>query len=477
MNRRLWLLVGLILLAFALRLAHIDRYDLWYDEAGQVLAALKPTLAETLEIVRKHHGASPLSYLLTAAVVRLGGTSELALRFEPLFWSVLAVALTARAARALSPDSAGWAGLLAAVSPFAIRYAQEVRFYSLGLMWASAVFCVTALVAVGAIRRRASTWLLLAGLMTALLYSHTYSAFIALPAFIVVLLAAPRRERLRGALWQVSAFGAAGLLFAPWFFGQMKVADHPFGSRVFTPEALRSVLAGLEITPIVSMPPAHVEEGLFAPVMLALSAIALVWALARVRRAPWLLGGVIGVGLAIVAVCAANLTVGYFFQPRQFLFLQPARFILIGVALAALSRPAPLALRLVPVAGLTVLSILYTNADLHRAERARLRPVAQVIAAQSPVQGTPAFIVPFWVYIAPEYYLRITGVELGWQRLPGDQPTAERLSEAPAGSIFLIPNGRADLEPLLIASGFRELDLPPSATPPDFRVFIKTDGS
>lgn len=476
-KRTVWLFVALLLLAFALRLRDIDRYDLWYDEAGQVLAALKPTPAETLSVVRKHYGASPLSYVFTAVVVRLGGTSELALRFEPLFWSVLAVALTARAARALSPSSAPWAGLLAAISPFAIRYAQEARFYALGLAGASAVFCLIALMATGALRRRRLTWLLLAGLTAALLYSHTYSVFIALPALVVSGLVVPARERLRALLWQVSAHALGGLLFAPWFLSGMKVAKHPFGTHTFTPEALRSVLAGLEVIPIVPPLSDHPEQGLFATVILALSAFALIYAVLRARRSPWLLGGALGVGLALVAVCAATLAVGYFFHPRQFLFLQPVRFALIGAALGGAGSLAPLTVRALFAAGLTGLSLLYTGADLHRAERARLRPVAQAVAAHVSATGTPAFILPFWVYVAPEYYLRVQGVEVAWQRLPEDQLDPERLSAAPRGAVFLIPNGRSDLLPALATFGFHEVALPPSPTPPDFRVLIKTDGS
>lgn len=456
-KQMVWLLVALVLLAFALRLRDIDRYDLWYDEAGQVLAALKPTLAETLSVVRKHHGASPLSYMLTAVVVRLGGTSELALRFEPLFWSVLAVALTMRAARALVPSSAPWAGLLAAISPFAIRYAQEVRFYALGLAGASAVFCLVALVATGAVRRRWTTWLLLAGLTAVLLYSHTYSVFIALPALAIAGLVPPAWERLRTLVWQTSAHALGGLLFMPWFLGGMKVVAHPFGTRTLTPETLRSVWAGLEVSPIVPAQIVHPEDGFFAIAMLALSLLAFVYAARRARSSLWLLGGVLGVGLAIVAVCAATLAVGYFFHPRQFLFLQPARFVLVGAALAGVSSFAPTVLRALFAVGLTGLSLLYTSADLHRAERSRLRPVAQAVAAHVSAPGTPAFILPFWVYIAPEYYLRVQGIEVAWQRLPDDQLSA--------------------LLPALAVLGFHEVALPPSPTPPDFRVLVKADGS
>lgn len=473
MRRQFWVLVALVWLAFVLRLHSIDRYDLWYDESGQVLTALKPTLAEILQEVRKHHGASPLSYLLTAVVVRLGGTSELALRFEPLCWSVLAVALTMRTARVLVPSSALWTGLLAAISPFAIRYAQEVRFYAVSSMWASAVFCVGVLVAKRELRRHWTVWLLLIGLTTALLYSHTYSAFIALPALVVATLCAPARERFRVVLWQTSAYVLAGLLFAPWFCGGMKVAAHPFGTRALTPEAIRLILAGLEVVPHVPTPPTRIVDSLFAVVILVLSVLALIYAAVHIRYAPWLAGGVLGISLAVAAVCTTTLGVGYFFHPRQFLFLQPVRFVLLGAMLAGASQAVPMVLRALLATGLLGLSVVYTNADLHRLERARLRPVAQAIAAHVVAPETPVFIMPFWVYTALEYYLRLRGVEVAWQRLPSDQLAVEQLNAAPKGAIFLIPTGRADLLPLLNAAGFREVALPASPTPPDFRVLVK----
>ncbi len=251
MKRHFWVAVALILLAFALRLRDIDRYDLWYDEIGQVNVASRATLSEILQGVRRHHAASPLSYLGTAIAVRLGGRSELALRFEPLIWSVLAAALTMRAARALAPGSALWAGLLAAVSPFAIRYAQEVRFYALGLMWAAAVFCLVALAAKNEIRPNRYASLALCGAMTALLYSHVYSVFIIVPTFMMSLLLARPGDHLKLALWQAGAYAAAGALFIPWLFNGLMVKAHPFGEHVFTLHAQRAVVAGLELTPIV----------------------------------------------------------------------------------------------------------------------------------------------------------------------------------------------------------------------------------
>ncbi|MFN4295017.1 MAG: hypothetical protein ACK4JD_12900 [Thermoflexales bacterium] len=473
MKRHFWMAAALILLAFALRLRDIDRYDLWYDEIGQVNVASRVTLSEILQGARKHHAASPLSYLGTALAMRLGGRSELALRFEPLIWSVLAAALTMRAARALAPGSGLWAGLLAAVSPFAIRYAQEVRFYALGLMWASAVFCLVTLAAKNEIRTNLRTWLALGGAMTALLYSHVYSAFIVAPTLMMSLLLARPGDRLKLALWQASAYAVAGALFIPWLLNGLTVRAHPFGSHVFTSHAQRAVAAGLELTPIVLPSVGHEVEGGFASAMVALSVLSLAVAAIHVRRRPWLLAGMLGVALATLAVCAANLVVGYFFAPRQFLFLQPVRFALIGATLTELGRSAQRVLYPLAVAGLTALSLVYTHADLHRNERESWRPLTRAIAAQGAAPGALAFAVPYWTHTSPAYYLRLAGVEVVWQRPPGDRPTAADFQNAPSGSLVFISYADADLLPLLRDAGFREVVPPPGAPAAPMRALIK----
>ena len=329
MKRHFWVAVALILLAFALRLRDIDRYDSWYDEIGQVNVALRVTLSEILQGVRRHYAASPLSYLGTALAVRLGGRSELALRFEPLIWSVLAAALTMRGARARTGQRA--VGRLVGGS-----LSQEVRFYALGLMWAAVVFCLVALAAKNEVRPNRYAWLALCGAMTAPLYSHVYSVFIIVPTFMMSLLLARPGDRLKLALWQAGAYAAAGALFIPWLLNGLTVRAHPFGDHVFTAHAQRVVAAGLELTPIVLPLGGREVEGGFASAMVALSVLSLAAAAIYVPCKPWLLAGILGVGLAALAVCAANLVVGYFFAPRQFLFLQPVRFALIGATLAAL---------------------------------------------------------------------------------------------------------------------------------------------
>ena len=466
-----WLAIALVLLAYALRLRDIDRYDLWHDEVGQVIVAQAPTLAELLQGVSKHHAASPMSYLCTAVTARLAGQSELALRFEPLMWSVLAVALTLRAARALAPAGAWWAGLLAAISPFAIRYAQEVRFYSLGLMWACAMFCMVALAAKGDIRLNRYTWFALVGVTAGALYSHVYSALIALPAFMIALLVAQPSNRLRLALWQAGAYIAAGIAFLPWMLSGLAVKGHRL---VLNTSPLQVVLAGLEVTPRVLPSAERAGEGAFAIVMLALSALALVYAFAQIRRAPWMLGGAFGVALAIAVVCALNLAAGYFFAHRQFLFLQPVRFVLIGATLAPLAGISPAILHLSFAAGLTALSLVYTNADLHRAERSHWRPLARAVAAQHPPFGAPAIIVPYWTRSTLEYYLRLAGVEFTWLKLSGDQPTAQDLQQAPDGTLCFVPQAATSLLPLLDEASFREITLSPSSPPHAFRMLVKS---
>lgn len=272
-------------------------------------------------------------------------------------------------------------------------------------------------------------------------------------------------------MWQAGAYIVAGIIFLPWMLSGLAVKGHRLASDT---SPLQVILAGLEVMPRVLPSAERAGEGAFAIVMLALSALALVYAFMQIRRAPWMLGGAFGVALAVAVVCALNLAVGYFFAHRQFLFLQPIRFVLIGAALAPLAGISPGILRLSFAAGLTVLSLVYTNADLHRAERSHWRPLAQAVAAQRPPAGAPAVFMPAWSRLPFDYYLRLSGVELTWLSLPSNQPTAQDLQELPGGTLLFIPYARVDQLPLLRDAGFYEAAPPASSPLLPFRILVKS---
>lgn len=141
-------LLGLLLIAFALRLHELTRQDIWWDEARNIDVALRPfwqiATAPELDI------QPPVYYwllhgwgALTGATVGLAPTQ---LTFFTRFMSVVAGVIGVALLMAL-----GWrvggvvvgmlATLIAAISPFWLAESQETRMYTLGfaLLTAAAV--------------------------------------------------------------------------------------------------------------------------------------------------------------------------------------------------------------------------------------------------------------------------------------------------------------------------------------------------
>ena len=133
------LFVLLILLAFGTRVHRLEAQSLWNDE-GNSLRLAQRSAADLIEAAgRDIH--PPGYYLALKAWIAVAGESEFGLRFLSALQGVLAVAVAAALGRTLFGRGAGWiAGLLAALSPFAVYYSQETRMYAqLGLLSAASM--------------------------------------------------------------------------------------------------------------------------------------------------------------------------------------------------------------------------------------------------------------------------------------------------------------------------------------------------
>ena len=140
--RALSLLV-IILLAFGLRVYHLDAQSLWYDE-GVTADVAQRSIGE-LTRWTANDIQPPLYYYTVAAWGQVAGWREWSLRFPSAFFGVLTVPLLAvLAKRLIRRSSAGWlAALLAAVHPLLLYYSQEARMYASSPRWAccSAIVC------------------------------------------------------------------------------------------------------------------------------------------------------------------------------------------------------------------------------------------------------------------------------------------------------------------------------------------------
>jgi len=471
---RFWLpALAILWLAFALRVDGLARFDFWFDEAGQALAAQAEDIQQTLRVASRDYGSSPLDHLVTRLTARLVGDSEFGLRFAPAAWSLLTVAALFACGNVLRRGLGNWAALYAALSPFAVRYAQELRFYALGLLLASLLIWLAALVARGRLRPTAPVWVMTALLAAAALYTHVYSFLAALGGLAIVALAGPRRPDLRRAIWYGSALLAGLIAFSPWLLGAFNARPHPLGTSVFGAQELRIVLAGFELLTPTGGAVTDLPAAGYPAAALGLSLAALLLALFNARRAPWLPGLALAVGVSALLVIAATLNARYFFSQRQFLFLLPARALLFGFALLWLVQQAGRlgsAARWLASAWLVIALAVPAHSwiaqDFHRAgmERSRAGAVAAFMAAvYNPDQHT-AWFVPFWLSRTVDYYLRRGAVQARWQQfqsVPPGEDDAQALRQAPGGSLVVVSRGQLALRGIFEEAGF-EMAFPPA---------------
>jgi len=126
------------LLAFSLRVVHLQARSLWYDEAFAVLYASLTPERMVYGTVTPVAGAGAadvhplLYYFLLHGWMGLVGRSPLAVRFFSVGLGMITVVLLWRLAAWCFDQRTGLVvGLLAAVNPFHVAYSQEARMYAL----------------------------------------------------------------------------------------------------------------------------------------------------------------------------------------------------------------------------------------------------------------------------------------------------------------------------------------------------------
>jgi 4-amino-4-deoxy-L-arabinose transferase-like glycosyltransferase len=125
-----WTLLALTLLGFGLRVLRLEFQPLWWDEGYSVWFATHPLSQMAALTARDIH--PPLYYALLHGWTLLLGTAPVVLRLLSIFAGVLTIPtihLVGR--RLLGARPALLAALLAAISPLAVFYSQEVRMYGL----------------------------------------------------------------------------------------------------------------------------------------------------------------------------------------------------------------------------------------------------------------------------------------------------------------------------------------------------------
>lgn len=161
------ILLGLTLLAAALRLYRLGHESFWYDETFTALWASRPLLTVLRSV-------NPLPHLVAHLSLALG-RSEFILRLGPALAGILLIPSTCLLGRTLYRRTEGLvAAALLTVSAYALYHSQELRFYA----WQMLFSTWTLIFLLRGLDGRRWAWVGFA-LATALnLYSHPFGLFV-----------------------------------------------------------------------------------------------------------------------------------------------------------------------------------------------------------------------------------------------------------------------------------------------------------
>lgn len=322
--------IGVLLLAFWLRIHRLDVQPLRGDEAFTVRywAAAPADVLNHLAWVEPHPFGAFFGFW---AWKTLAGQTEFAMRLLPALLNLLGTAAVYALAWRLARRSGGStariialsAAFLWTINPNLIWHSQDVRNYA---PWAGLSAMALWLLARAADRNRRIDWLLYVIVETLALYTFFLEAFMLVVHGLYVLLIA--RRKLIGR--PLIAFAALGLLLIPWLYQAARLAGSGYGGT-----AARSDLAALGTT---FAPELLFGEGLGGmaaalPGLLVtgwlLAIVVLWWRLMRNRAANLTLLLLI-VPSALLYIAGARIDV---FRPRYILAIMP------GIALALAWSP------------------------------------------------------------------------------------------------------------------------------------------
>jgi uncharacterized membrane protein len=130
-NAARWALVAIVLIAFFLRVSHLDTQSLWRDEVDTLEFSSEPlvTLVSKLDATG-HNG--PLYFLLLHPWRDLMGTTEFAIRFPSTVAGILVIPIAYLLARQFrfSRRTGLLLSLLLATAPYLVWYGQEAKMYT-----------------------------------------------------------------------------------------------------------------------------------------------------------------------------------------------------------------------------------------------------------------------------------------------------------------------------------------------------------
>ena len=397
--RHTWLLVGVVGLAFALRVAGLDFQSLWRDEVDAIRFATR-AWDDVLRIFVVPGQNGPLYFLALRPWLYLAGQSEYALRFFSVFFGTLAVPLVFRVARRLFPSLpslALLAAILTATSPYLVWYGQEGKMYSLvlALVLLSMDRYLAALESGGWQR-----WLLYIAFTGAAIYAHLLAALM-IPVYIIAfLLVGGETRKARWKAWLAST-GVLVLPYVPLLRWQLPLVLSPADTGYqFVPlhDMLVSLLTNYSLGPISGT----LRWAAFFFVVLLLAA-GWLWRDHRSRLSSL---GILAGWLCIPVLSLFLLTlVRPMYTARYLIFVLPAYLLLLAAGVVAIARRSRLLAGLL-LAALLVLNFLGLWRQSQTPIKADLRSATEYVTSRQTPSDLLLFQIPYGRHSFDYYLLR-----------------------------------------------------------------------
>jgi len=242
-------IIGLAVVAVAIGIVtrFVTRSSLWLDEALSVDLARLPL--GQLSGALKHDGHPPLYYALLHGWINLFGSSDVAVRSLSGLFGLATLPLVWILGRRKGGPTLAWVAVaVVAVSPFAVRYSNETRMYSLVML----LVVIGWLLVDDIVDRGKATigrFIGIAVVGAALLYTHYWSLWLLGALGITALWKiwrSPNRSARRPWFGIVVALLVAGLAFVPWLPVMLYQSAHtgtPWAKASRPTSALSFVLA------------------------------------------------------------------------------------------------------------------------------------------------------------------------------------------------------------------------------------------
>jgi uncharacterized membrane protein len=325
-NSSRWLILSAILVGFGLRIYDPGGDSLWSDEAGQALAALHPTVIETVNYIRSHAGAMPMDYLVTGLFAQIS-THEYGIRFPSLLWSTAAVAVLFALAKWMAGQQVATIAIwIMASAPHLVYYAQEARPYAALLFFSLlATYLLLRALDAGGVQR----WLKWVVVMVVGTYFHLYTLLTAAYGGVFILLSAVRHctnageHVVRPLLIFIGCLAGILVLLIPGYLFFISQDAYRYDLLEFGGTVWRVTVTGLG-WPIHRYPSQ-------ATLLMFLTGVGIIGVLVRRRSERRLLTCLLGLPFIVAIIFLVDVINGYWYLPRQIIHLQPIVLIFTSI--------------------------------------------------------------------------------------------------------------------------------------------------